>query len=183
MGHDDHGCCVCDDPTRDQPDRMDLSDDVSLRGRFPKINNMLYDGEVSYLIIDPFAYMPRIKFGFMLTGAVVMPTNSTMFRNTFLKTYEKFLYEKVPLSRFLELIRSNLFNEKGEYLKTFDSENNAPETVIFRKINEQYVYMPKDWVKQSIVILDYERRVFCRENNLSGAIHGDRDMTIDEMLK
>ena len=159
--------------------RLHLSDDPGLRDRYPLINSMLYDGEISFLLVNPSFYNDLMPDGFRMTGAVAIPSDATCFRKTFLDTYEDSRYVKMRLIDFLEVKRVYIFDKHGRYHKNFPWEELAAKTVVFRSVPDMYVLAPHDWEKDSRVIINYNRRLACEKNGYTGARAGEK---LDEVL-
>jgi len=112
--------------TSKNPKYWDLTDDFQLRFRNKKVHSMSHDDEIAFLITDTYSirgydndvaenWIP--PFGYGSTGAVAMARrNKEIFRKIFLATYQKSLYVKTTLDRFLILQRRFVFNFRGQVL-------------------------------------------------------------------
>jgi len=179
MGHDED-CCVCSQPV---VPKLNLTDDIGLRDRHPAVNQMLNDGEISFLLVDPSAFKPRIPREFVTTSAIVIPNCGKVFRNVFLSTYEKFKYEKISLKDFLILKRGYIFDQNATLKDAPIWKNMAPPRIIFREESDQLVYVPMTWAKEIRAIKLYLRRNYCLDNGYTGATNESGEIMANSILQ
>ena len=144
-----------------------------LKQKFPKIDDLVYNDQVMYLITDPYHLTnPNpIPFGFGNTAAVVVPrVDIDVFRHIFVTTYVRARYRRSTLRHFKYLNRRYLFDHHGEPIdRKWDVRMDSSS---FKKIDltddDRIVIMPNSWFLAATACKAYQLRELAYANETSG---------------
>ena len=149
-----------------------------LKQRFPRIDDLVYNDQVLFLIADPYHLVnPNpIPFGFGNTAAVVVPrANIDEFRHTFVTTFEKAKYRRSTLRHFKYLNRRYLFDHHGEPMeRKWDTKMDKAS---FKKVDltddDRTVLLPNSWIAAGTACKAYQLRELAYEHETSGHAASD----------
>jgi hypothetical protein len=144
-----------------------------LKVKYPRIDDLVYNDQVLYLIADPYHLTnPNpIPFGFGNTAAVVVPRiEIDVFRHIFVTTYVKAKYRRCSLKHFKYLNRRYLFDSHGEPIdRKWDVKM---DKMSFKQVDlsddDRTVIIPNAWVVAATACKAYQMRELAYANETSG---------------
>ena len=151
---------------------------MTLKQKYPRIDDLVYNDQVLYLIADPYHLTnPNpIPFGFGNTAAVVVPRiNIDVFRHLFVTTFEKAKYRRTTLRNFKNLNRRYIFDHHGEPAeRKWDLKMDGSS---FKKIDltdeDRVVIMPNSWIVAVTSCKAYQLRQVAYDSETSGGTVSD----------